>query len=434
MTRTELINYFIKKYNYKSYLEIGVQDYYCNCDKIDVELKHAVDPFPRNKCDYIMTSDNFFNMIASEQMYDIIFIDGLHHSDQVERDVLNSMKHLNKGGTILLHDCLPEQEQHQFREDLGGPWNGDVWKALAKFRMTLTDWTIVTIDTDCGIGVMREGYNKLYPYKEESELDWNFLVKNVMELMNVVSVNDFLNKDLHIENLSLGMLSWKSHNTLIHTLESYRKNGLLSMCSDFTIYFQEITDTDISIAKEYNVNYIGTKENVGIGVGFSELFKNAKYDNMMVLENDWVLIENENITKHRLETGIVLLNSGMDAVRYRHRKQYGDPLYTIQFKGNETKLVTHLLDCVHWVDNPDNEFSDYIQRIDVEGEPYYLSHSAYGNFTNNPVLYKKQFYLDVISSFSGKGNELEGLITKWWSEQEFGIAQGNGLFTHWRVD
>jgi hypothetical protein len=47
MTRTEIINGLISKYNYKSYLEIGVntpsQPGY-NWIGVEIELKHGVDP------------------------------------------------------------------------------------------------------------------------------------------------------------------------------------------------------------------------------------------------------------------------------------------------------------------------------------------------------------------------------------------------------
>jgi len=49
-----------------------------------------------------MTSDTFF--LKNKRTFDIIFIDGLHIYDQVKRDVLNSIKVLNKDGFILLYD------------------------------------------------------------------------------------------------------------------------------------------------------------------------------------------------------------------------------------------------------------------------------------------------------------------------------------------
>ena len=38
MKRTDIINHIIQAYGYKKYLEIGVQDYYANLNKIQIEL------------------------------------------------------------------------------------------------------------------------------------------------------------------------------------------------------------------------------------------------------------------------------------------------------------------------------------------------------------------------------------------------------------
>ena len=54
-----------------------------------------------------MTSDDFFR--DNKEKFDLIFIDGLHETNQVDRDIENSLKFINKGGTILLHDCLPKK-------------------------------------------------------------------------------------------------------------------------------------------------------------------------------------------------------------------------------------------------------------------------------------------------------------------------------------
>jgi predicted O-methyltransferase YrrM len=52
-----------------------------------------------------ITSDAFFE--RSMVKFDVIFIDGLHEEHQVDRDIVNSLQHLNPGGIIVLHDCLP---------------------------------------------------------------------------------------------------------------------------------------------------------------------------------------------------------------------------------------------------------------------------------------------------------------------------------------
>ena len=136
MKRTDIINAFIQKYGYKSYLEVGTQDPTSNFDLINAECKVSVDPFPRGEVTFIGTSDEYFESISEDVKYDIIFIDGLHHDDQVLRDIENSLNHLSNTGIIVCHDCLPSNENQQERNDHGGVWLGDVWKAIAHFRIT----------------------------------------------------------------------------------------------------------------------------------------------------------------------------------------------------------------------------------------------------------------------------------------------------------
>jgi len=194
MMRWDIINHLIDKNNYKSYLEIGVQDYSSNCEKIKVEHKVAIDPAPRNRCDFIGTSDEYFAQLSPEVKFDIVFIDGLHLTEQVNKDIENSLKHLTQNGTIVLHDCNPESERMQVREDHGGPWTGDVWKSIFKHRFR-KDLNVSVVDTDYGCGVIQKG-TQIIPDIEYSDvnLNWDTLAFNKKEMLNLISVEEFLNK------------------------------------------------------------------------------------------------------------------------------------------------------------------------------------------------------------------------------------------------
>ena len=190
MMRWDIINFLISKYDLKSYLEIGVQDYTCNFEKIKAEEKVSVDPYPRSLCDFVGTSDEYFASIPKDKMFDIVFIDGLHHSEQVIKDIYNSLDHLNGGGFIVLHDCLPQTEHNQIVPDHGGEWTGDVWKAFVHFRCKYPLFEMFTIDTDWGCGIITNGYQKTYNEGVIPEkLDWEHYVQNRDEMMNVVSVD-----------------------------------------------------------------------------------------------------------------------------------------------------------------------------------------------------------------------------------------------------
>ena len=190
MKRTDIINHLIKKNNYKRYLEIGVRNPDENLNKITVEHKDGVDP--AGNCNYPIPSDDFFNQLDVDIRYDIIFIDGLHLDYQVEQDITNSLKHLNEGGTIVMHDCSPIKEEHQVEEYVvGKTWNGTTWKAYVKFRMIDENLSMYVVDADHGVGIITKGKQTLYP--KSDVLDFKLLDENRKEILNLITPEKFLN-------------------------------------------------------------------------------------------------------------------------------------------------------------------------------------------------------------------------------------------------
>ena len=165
--RTHLINCLIEKHKFKNYLEIGVRHPHQNFNVINIEHKDGVDPEPQGnpEVNYPVTSDEFFELIKghNEIKYDIIFIDGLHLMEQVDKDIENSLKHLTDGGIIVMHDCNPIQEIHQREnyEPLYGLWNGTVWKSWVKLRCNRPDLEMYVVDMDHGCGVITKGKQKI---------------------------------------------------------------------------------------------------------------------------------------------------------------------------------------------------------------------------------------------------------------------------------
>ena len=233
--------------------------------------------------------------------------------------------------------------------------------------------------------------------------------------------------------ISIGILSWHSGQVLVDTLTTYHNNGLFEMVNDVTILFQEFNEQDYQIAKHFGLDIIGMNSNIGIGKGFIKLTENAQSDYILVLEHDWNLIENKETTYDILNRSCKAIEMGLDVVRLRHRKQPGNPHFSFRHRGKELTYYDdeigctspHLLDSVHWCD-PNIEFPEYIKK----SEDMFWTTSRYGNWTNNPCLYKKQFYLDVVRPFAGEGIGLEGNISKWWAQQQYKVGHNEGLFKH----
>lgn len=213
-TRTEIINTLIKQHNLKSYLEIGLCNPELNFRKIDCEFKESCDPFIYNPDEdginkddtlfgftengelkreisdfltYRLTSDELFAMTPYDKKWDIIFIDGLHLHEQVTKDILNALKHLNEGGFIVVHDCLPVEEEVQNRNRTTLHWNGDVWKAVA--RLGELGMKFKTFDTDEGVAVIPyQKFSNVMRYKcfDTDYLTWKYFEEHRNALMHVV--------------------------------------------------------------------------------------------------------------------------------------------------------------------------------------------------------------------------------------------------------
>lgn len=214
--RTEIINYLIGFLNRDiCYLEIGVRDPNSNFSKILAKEKYSVDPGYEqdvNMADFPYTSDDFFLKLQSGELlspqteFDVIFIDGLHLAEQVDRDIQNSLKHLKSDGFLVLHDCNPPTEWHA-RESYShmlspalAKWNGTTWKAFLKWRQCEELYSCC-VDTDWGVGLFSKSHTIGRALAKNSNPFYEFdsLDKNRKEWLNLVSFDQLmtaLNKDI----------------------------------------------------------------------------------------------------------------------------------------------------------------------------------------------------------------------------------------------
>ena len=187
--RLDLIKYIIKKKYYKKYLEIGCHNNEV-FDKIEID-KTGIDPISGGN--FRGTSDEFFE--KNEFNFDCIFIDGLHEYKQVNRDIVNSIKVLNKNGIIILHDCLPPSVSHQRVPRTRYTWNGDVWKAIVEART----WEHVdthTVLADQGLGIIKKKKNTNILKIENisfQKLRFKYFYENYSKIMRTISYEDCLN-------------------------------------------------------------------------------------------------------------------------------------------------------------------------------------------------------------------------------------------------
>ena len=89
-----------------------VDPFFCSAENKDKDFNQVFENFKNNIKDFKMrvrlsktTSDNFFKKNENEN-FDMIYIDGNHHADNVYRDAINSFKLLNEKGFIIFDDFL----------------------------------------------------------------------------------------------------------------------------------------------------------------------------------------------------------------------------------------------------------------------------------------------------------------------------------------
>src|SRR5262245_59645274 len=141
MNHTEVIQHYINAKGAKSYLEIGLGDL-TNFHAIECEFKQGVDPdnekaLPEATAAGIvfrMSADAFFRLHDEDHgKYDIIILDGLHHADQLQRDIEGALSCLDKGGVIIVHDINPVNEEMTIVPRQTKQWTGDVYKTWYAF-------------------------------------------------------------------------------------------------------------------------------------------------------------------------------------------------------------------------------------------------------------------------------------------------------------
>ena len=188
MIRTEIINKFIKKYKFSSYLEIGTRNKDHNFNKVRCREKLCIDPDKDAEADLVLTSDEFFKI--NNKKFDFIFIDGLHEAHQVYKDIQNSIKVLNEGGVIMCHDCNPISliSSTDFEEYNGSiRWNGDCWKAFAKYRYN-SEYLCYVLDEDEGCGIIDTHFKAEIEEKIKiyiGELTYSILEENRNKLLDL---------------------------------------------------------------------------------------------------------------------------------------------------------------------------------------------------------------------------------------------------------
>lgn len=273
--------------------------------------------------------------------------------------------------------------------------------------------------------------------------------------------------------IGVGILSWKSHQTLERSLQSYEKIGFKNLFDEVKIIFQEITTEDKRLAEKYGYDYVGTEKNLGIQNGHKLIHDNLSTEYILVLENDNPIIVNNRTLRERIFKSIEHLENGnIDVMRLRHRWNFGEGFslekyteyYEIEklhekYSADEVKsnIFSSAIKAIkrflrpekairiagyslYFEREPEKVFPLYVKEIDKD---FYAVDSSILTWTNQSIFLKRKFYGKLLDyAYSNPSSrtannfpDLEKpLNSKWWREQNYKIGVSEGLFTHNRFD
>lgn len=182
MDKSVIINKIIESVKAESYLEVGYGNGH-NFKQIKCRTKLSCDPETKSNEALKVTSDEFFN-IHKDNVFECVFIDGLHHSDQVRKDIINAMKCNAKA--IILHDTIPPSENHQIVPRKQTSWTGDVWRSVVGFKQSYPDVKIETYRADYGLTVIYPEGKKVKKHFENKDMSYSEFKANEIELLNII--------------------------------------------------------------------------------------------------------------------------------------------------------------------------------------------------------------------------------------------------------
>src|SRR5690606_20367446 len=129
-------------------------------------------------------SDTFFKGTDSNLSFDVVFVDGLHHAEQVRQDIINALKCNAKA--IILHDTIPPTQAHQIVPRKQTSWTGDVWRAAVGFKQSYPDVRLETYRSDYGLTVIYPEGKKVRKHFENMEITYDEFNENKVELLNII--------------------------------------------------------------------------------------------------------------------------------------------------------------------------------------------------------------------------------------------------------
>eukprot|EP00457_Paulinella_chromatophora_P001313 gb/GEZN01001315.1/.p1 GENE.gb/GEZN01001315.1/~~gb/GEZN01001315.1/.p1 ORF type:complete len:922 (-),score=114.23 gb/GEZN01001315.1/:299-3064(-) len=261
--------------------------------------------------------------------------------------------------------------------------------------------------------------------------------------------------------LSVLALVFKEYKSLAQSFRTWHAGGLFDYADEIIVLLngeqRDPSTLGIPFLDLAVVKVINSAKDLLIGEAVIRLVNEARNELVLFLEKDFQLIEPRHVLQARLDDGVRLVTSGVaDVVRYRHRTKPGFPMYAQIMGENREHLMFRSqsnLWCfvMHWMPDPVKSHPDKFKWCPSTNlsEPHLCSKPNYCQWTNNPQIYKKQWFLKEIGDVylkhglsEGPGSHMRDLeFFSYWNSQlnwngrdDWTIALGDGLFMHGEME
>jgi hypothetical protein len=204
------------------YLELAMAERGTWIDAVEASVKHTVSP--DIGATFVMSEQEFIASGFGCERYDLIAIDSSHEEHRCLAALEWALGCVERTGAILVHDSNPPTEWHQrpsTQYASGTEWNGQVWKAVVRFRLRHPEIEVVTVDTDWGCTIVRPSRpaRRQLDAKVLTQMNWQAFETNRTEWLNLVSVSRFL-RGLHYLRWTNGRDYLSSRTDMLNALIS----------------------------------------------------------------------------------------------------------------------------------------------------------------------------------------------------------------------
>lgn len=173
-----------------------------------------------------------------------------------------------------------------------------------------------------------------------------------------------------LHDVTLLSLAWREKLSLENALASWSQGGLLDAVNESILFVQQLSHDNFTLRARFGIDVIGSERNIGIGKALCSLVEQARTPLVMFLEKDWVLRSSPSWSQLLPAARDMVANRTVDLVRLRPANDC-----------NAAKLSQHA--------------GRAAAQCHPE-QPIFCGHSSDCHWSNNPILFHRQWFVDHI--------------------------------------